>query len=144
MRLWRTCGGATDPSSEARSYNSHLDIGEQRPIEYIKKYLGGNIPYEILYEASQNIACVKDDKFFINQQVGTYKEFQSRLYTVPNVPNLFKIANDEIISEGISLSLDINNRYQYIYQNKKNLINDCLNDMDIIFSLLKENICRWG
>lgn len=89
------------------------------------------------------MACVKDDKFFINQQIGTYKEFQKRLDSVHNVPGLFKIANEEIISEGISLALDINSRYQYVYQDKKNSINDCLMDVDIIFSLLTENIDRW-
>lgn len=125
------------------TYNIRLDIGEQRPIDYIKKYLGDNIPNENLYEVSQNVACVKDDKFFINQQIGTYKEFQKRLDSVPNVPGLFKIANEEIISEGISLALDINSRYQYVYQDKKNSINDCLMDVDIIFSLLTENIDRW-
>ena len=125
------------------TYNIRLDIGEQRPIEYIKKYLGDNIPNENLYEVSQNVACVKDDKFFINQQIGTYKGFQKRLDSVPNVLGLFKIANEEIISEGISLALDINSRYQYVYQDKKNSINDCLMDVDIIFSLLTENIDRW-
>ena len=85
-----------------------------RPIDYIKKYLGGDIPHDGLYEASQNIACVKDDKYFVNQQIGTYREFQGRPGVVPN---LFEIGNSAIVSEGISLALDINNRYQYIYQN---------------------------
>jgi len=125
------------------TYNARLDIGEQKPIDYIKGYLGNNILYEGLYEASQNTACVKDDKFFVNQQIGTYKEFQTRWDNVPNIPNLFKITNDEIISEGISLSLDINSRYQYVYKNKKNSISNCLSDIDKIFSLLIDNIHRW-
>lgn len=122
------------------TYNARLDIGEQKPIDYIRDYLGGDIPHDGLYEASQSIACVKDDKFFVNQQVGTYKEFQGRPGVVPN---LFEIGNSAIVSEGISLALDINNRYQYVYQNKKNSINDCLADVDTIFSLLVENISRW-
>lgn len=125
------------------TYNAHLDIREQRPIDYIKKFLNNSISYEGLYEASQNVACVKDDKFFINQQIGTYKEFQGKLDNVSNIPNLFKITNDKMISEGISLSLDINNRYQYVYKNKKNLIDNCLSDVDKIFLLLSENIYRW-
>lgn len=122
------------------TYNARLDIGEQRPIDYIKKYLGGDIPHDDLYEASQNIACVKDGKFFVNQQIGTYKEFQGRPGVVPN---LFEIGNSAIVSEGISLVLDINNRYRYVYQNKKNSISECLADVDTIFSLLIENISRW-
>lgn len=122
------------------TYNVRLDIGEKRPIEFIRGYLGGDVPQDDLYEASRNIVCVRDDKFFVNQQVGTYKEFQRR----PGVdPNLFEIGNSAIVSEGISLALDINNRYQYVYQNKKNSINDCLADVDTIFSLLIENISRW-
>ena len=122
------------------TYNARLDIGEQRPIDYIKKYLGWDIPHDDLYEASQNIACVKDGKFFVNQQIGTYKEFQGRPGVVPN---LFEIGNSAIVSEGISLVLDINNRYRYVYQNKKNSISECLADVDTIFSLLIENISRW-
>lgn len=98
------------------SYNIRLEIGTQKPIDFIKKYLGGCIPQDGLYEASQNLASVRDDKFFINQQIGTYKEFQGRQ---GDVPNLFEIGNGTVISEGVSLVLDINNRYQYVYQNKK-------------------------
>ena len=122
------------------TYNARLEIGEQRPVDYIKSYLGVNIAQDGLYEASQNVAYVKDGKFFINQQIGTYKEFQGR----PGiVPNLFDIGNSAIVSEGVSLVLDINNRYQYIYQNKKNDINECLADVEMIFSFLIDNINRW-
>ena len=122
------------------TYNSHLDIGNQKPIEYIRKFLREDILQNNLYEASQNIACVIDERFFINQQIGTYKEFQGKPGVVPN---LFEIDNGIVISEGVSLALDINNRYQYVYKNKKNSINDCLKDVDTIFSLLINNISRW-
>ena len=122
------------------TYNAHLDIGAQSPIEFIKKYLGGDIPQEELYEVSQNIAYVKNDKFFVNQQIGTYKEFQGRSV---GVPNLFEIESSAIVSEGVSLTLDINNRYQYVYQSKRNLISDCLTDVDAIFLLLIDNISKW-
>ena len=122
------------------TYNARLDIGFQRPIDYIRQFLGGDVPQDDLYEASQNIACVKDEKFFINQQIGTYKEFQGKPGVVPN---LFEIGNGTVISEGVSLALDINNRYQYVYKNKKNSINDCSTDVDTIFKLLIDNISRW-
>lgn len=122
------------------TYNARLDIGEKRPIEFIRGYLGGDIPRDGLYEASQNIACVRDDKFFVNQQIGTYKEFQGRPGVVPN---LFEIGNSVMVSEGISLVLDINNRYQYIYQNRKNSIDDCMSDINTIFSMLLDNIKGW-
>lgn len=122
------------------TYNARLDIGPQRSIDYIRQFLGGNLPQDDLYEASQNIACVKDETFFINQQIGTYKEFQRKPGVVPN---LFEIGNGTVISEGVALVLDINNRYQYVYKNKKNSINDCSTDVDTIFSLLIDNIRRW-
>lgn len=122
------------------TYNAHLDIGFQRPIDYIRRFLGGDIPQDNLYEASQNIAYVKEEKFFINHQIGTYKEFQGKPGVVPN---LFEIGNGTVISEGVSLALDINNRYQYVYKNKKNSINDCSTDVDTIFTLLIDNISRW-
>ncbi len=122
------------------TYNARLDIGLHTPIEYIRGFLGGDIPQDGLYEASQNIACVEDDKFFINQQIGTYKEFHGRPGVVPN---LFEIDNGTVVSEGVSLVLDINNRYQYVYKNKKNCINDCSKDIDAIFTLLIDNISRW-
>ena len=90
------------------TYNTRLDIGFQKPIDYIRQFLGVDIPQDDLYESSQNIACVKDEKFFINQQIGTYKEFQGKPGVVPN---LFEIGNGTVISEGVSLALDINNRY---------------------------------
>ena len=122
------------------TYNARLDIGSQRPIDYIRRFLGVDTPQDDLYEASQNIACVKDEKFFINQQIGSYKEFQGKPGVVPN---LFEIGNGTVISEGVSLALDINNRYQYVYKNKKNSINDCSTDVDTIFTLLIDNISRW-
>lgn len=122
------------------TYNTRLDIEFQRPIDYIRQLLRIDIPPDDLYEVSQNIACIKDEKFFINQQIGTYKEFQGKPGVVPN---LFEIDNGTVISEGVSLVLDINNRYQYVYKNKKNSINDCSTDVDTIFKLLINNISRW-
>ena len=122
------------------TYNVHLDIGTEKPIDYIRKFLGKNIPQNGLYEASQNIAYVEKDKFFINQQVGTYREFQGRTGVMPN---LFEIANSALVSEGVSLALDINNRYQYVYKNIKNSMDDCVKDIDAIFTLLIDNINKW-
>lgn len=122
------------------TYSTRLDIGTQKPIEYIRRFLGEDIPQDDLYEVTQNLASVKDEKFFVNQQIGTYKEFQGK----PGIePNLFEVGNCVAISEGVSLTLDINNRYQYVYKNVKNSIDECLKDVDSIYSLLKDNINRW-
>lgn len=122
------------------TYNAHLDIGSKKPMEYITQYLGKDIPSGNLYEASRNTAIVKDDKYFINQKIGTYKEFQGRPGTIPN---LFEVGDLTVISEGVSLALDINNRYQYVYHKKKNPVNGCSKDIDCLFSILSENIKGW-
>lgn len=122
------------------SYNSHLDIGDKCPIDYLKSFLREDIPQDDLYEISQNIAYVKDDKFFINQQIGTYKEFQGEQVAGSN---FFEFSNSNVISEGVSLALDINNRYQYVYKNKKNSIDICAKDVDTIFTLLGDSFSRW-
>ncbi len=122
------------------TYNTRLDIGDQKPMDFICDYLGENLSRKELYEASRNIAYVKEEKFFVNQQISTYKEFQGRQGLVPV---LFEIENSTLISEGVSMTLDINNRYQYIYTNKKNSINDCFVDVDKLFSLLADSLNEW-
>ena len=121
------------------TYNTRFNIGEQKTIEFIRPYLGKGVPEDNLYEALRNIVLVEKQKFFINQQIGTYKEFQARQGVDPN---LFELINNALVSEGISLVTDINNRYQYVYQNKKNSIDACSADVDTIFSLLIEHINR--
>ena len=122
------------------TYNARLDIGDKMPIEFITNYLGDDIPQGDLYEASRNIAIVKDNRFFVNQKIGTYKEFQG----VPGtIPNLFELGSVRTVSEGVSLALDINNRYDYVYHKKKNQINGCAKDINDLFSILIENIEGW-
>ena len=122
------------------TYNARIDIGDKKPIEFITKYLGSDIPQGDLYEASRNIAIVKNERFFVNQKIGTYKEFQG----IPgSIPNLFEIGSIRTVSEGVSLALDINNRYDYVYHKKKNQINGCAKDIDDLFSILIENIAGW-
>ena len=109
-------------------------------IEFITKYLGSDTPQGDLYEASRNIAIVKNERFFVNQKIGTYKEFQG----IPgSIPNLFDFGSIRKVSEGVSLALDINNRYDYVYHKKKNQINGCAKDIDDLFSILIENIAGW-
>lgn len=122
------------------TYNARLDIGETSPIDFITKYMGNDISQGGLYEASRNIAIVKDERFFVNQKIGTYKEFQG----IPGtIPSLFELGSAKTISEGVSLALDINNRYDYMYHKKKNQIDGCTKDIDDLFSILAENIERW-
>ena len=122
------------------TYNSHIDIDTRSPIEYMKNYLGGSVPDEGLYEASQNVAIVIDDYYFVNKTIGTYKEFKGIQGTIPI---LFDIQSMSIVSEGVSLALDVNNRYHYIYSREKKTVDSCFAEIEKFFSLIDESISEW-
>jgi len=122
------------------TYNVRLDIDEQKPIDYIKQFLNTDITTENLYDASQHTAIIKDNKYFINQQIGIYREYRSK---IGSIPALFDLAGNIIISEGIALSLDINNRYQYIQKGVSAATSDLANELACIFSLMEDNLKKW-
>ena len=124
------------------TYNMLLDIGNETPIGYIKDLLGEKLPNDDhrLYEASRRVVTVKDNKYFINQDIGTYRELRGNIGVSPE---LFVVGKKEDSAEGVILSLDINNRYQHIYDPKINYIQNCSNEVDNIFSIISDNINEW-
>ena len=123
------------------SYNMRMDIGECSPLEYIGRFLCSEFSDEHLYEASQNIAKVKDEKFFINQQIGTYKEVRGKTRAVANV---LDVLEEKPISEGVSLVLDINNRYQYTYKGIMSPMSECKKEVEGLFGLMCGCIQEWS
>lgn len=61
-----------------------------------------------IYEASRRITLVQDNTFFINQQIGVFREYQGS-----NIPDLMNLQNAKMTTEGVNLVLDVNNRYGY-------------------------------
>lgn len=121
------------------SYNCYLDTMGKSNIDYISSILHID-QNENIYEASRRIASVYGEKFFVNEQVGTYKEYQSKGISIPN---LIDFKNSKLVSEGISLSIDVNNRYEYLQFGKA----ECLDKFDElineIFYLIESNLKKW-
>lgn len=123
------------------SYNMYLDTKGKTPIEYMKEYLtdtmsaGSNI-----YEISQRTALVEEDKFFVNQQVGTYKEFQGKQ---GSIPNLLDFKNSVLISEGVNLVLDVNNRYEYLCDGAGRPIETFQSVVTKSFELIEKCLNQW-
>lgn len=123
------------------TYNIHLDIGASTPLDYIKDLLGGNLTSkENLYEVMQRVASLEEDKFFINQQISTFKEYQSNGM---NIPNLIDFTNSKLVAEGVSVSLDINNRYAFLNKGANTQMQDFDADFIKIFDLIEQNMKKF-
>lgn len=119
------------------TYNVRLDIQNEIPTEYLKKRLGIKINRETAYEISQRIASVEDDRFFVNKQISTFREYQGK---GENIPNLMDFSNSILVDEGVIVTLDINNRYAYLKTGKSVSMKHFFSDMKIIAEKLKSNI----
>ncbi|MCI9052558.1 MAG: hypothetical protein HFI05_11700 [Lachnospiraceae bacterium] len=123
------------------TYNARLDIGKDKPLEYIKTLLGDNLSKEEnLYEVLQRVALVEEKKFFVNQQVSTFREYQN---SGKNIPNLLDFSNSKLISEGVSISLDINNRYSFLYKGTNTKMQEFDVEFEKIYSLMEQNFKKW-
>ena len=123
------------------TYNAQLEECCDNPIEHIKKIMGGSVAEQKnLYEASQRIAFVEEDKYFVNQQIGTFRRYQNNGI---NIPNLLEFTNSKLISEGVSVAVDVNNRYAFLYSGESVDFNSFDNDFDKIFSLIESVFRNW-
>ena len=122
------------------SYNIHLDTKGKSPSEYMAKIFGDDLDCSDLYEASQRKAIIKDAKFFVNEQVGTFREYQSR---GSNIPELLNINNSILNSEGVSLSLDVNDRYEYLQKGVSKNIQDFHTTIPRIYQIIDNNLKKW-
>ena len=122
------------------SYNIHLDTKDKSSIEYVSDKLGIETDKSI-YEASRRIAYVVEDKFFVNQQIGTYKEYQSKGISIPN---LMDFSNSTLVDEGVSLSLDVNNRYQYLITAEAVHMEGFDDIIEKVYMLIGESLKKWG
>ena len=121
------------------SYNCQLNTGDLTPIEYMKKIIGKPLDGNI-YDASQRSALLVENNYFVNQQIGTYKEFKSNSGIIPN---LLDLKNCYIASEGVALNLDVNNRYGYMYNGIILSTSEIKNTISKIFVLIQDYLNRW-
>lgn len=120
------------------TYNIHLDIGNSNPLDYIKELLGESVSANAkLYEVMQRVASVDSDRYFVNRQISTFKEYQSKGIVSPN---LLDFSNSKLISEGVNLSLDVNNRYAFLGSGKTAVMDSFEDELSSIFKLVEKNI----
>lgn len=123
------------------SYNVHLDTDAEKPVDYMKKFLGKCVPRDNeIYEISQRVALIKENNYFVNEQIGTYKEYQSK---AGSIPNLIDFTNSRLISEGVNLVIDVNDRYGYL--NRGTGISMACFETTIgkFFELIEERLHYW-
>lgn len=123
------------------TYNARMDTKEVTAEEYIQNFLNTElIEDEPLYEASQRIALVEDNKFFVNELIGTYREYQSN----SNVSmDLLNLVDNKIIAEGINLSIDVNNRFAFIKSGSNTSFDFFESDLEWIYKKLENRFVQW-
>ncbi|MBR0092923.1 MAG: hypothetical protein IJP92_14620 [Lachnospiraceae bacterium] len=121
------------------TYNAHIDTNGLSTENYIREKI--SIPADQsaqLYEALQRTAIVIDDKLFYNEQIGTYKEFQNA-----GPPSLMTVNNSQLVSEGVNLMVDVNNRYEFMKSGSKTPIADYTGLISVFYSVIEKAIEKW-
>lgn len=121
------------------TYNMHLNTEPKDNISYMREILGLD-ECQNIYEATRRIATTIDNQFFVNEQIGTYKEYQNKGVSIPN---LMDFTNSKLIDEGINLSLDINNRYEYLQTGASKKLDTFDILITKIFDLTKVELKKW-
>ena len=128
-----------------RCFTDELPFGmilEESEGDYLKDLLGVSItPTDKIYEASQRIAYVEEELFFVNEQIGTYKQYEGRGNSIPNLMNY---KNSNLVAEGINLSLDVNNRYRYLMNGDSIQIKELTAVIEKIYGIVERNFSKWS
>lgn len=122
------------------SYNVHLNTRGKTPTEYMAGLLNEEISGTDLYEASKRIAMVEDKTFFVNEQIGTFKEYQSK---GTSIPDLLDFKNNKLVSEGVNLVLDVNNRYEYLLNGTSKPLDDYETVITKVYEIIERNLAKW-
>ena len=122
------------------SYNVRLDTGSKTPSQYMAELLNTEITDTNIYEASKRIAVVEDDAFFVNEQLGTFKEYQGK---GNSIPNLLDFKNSRLVSEGVNLVVDVNNRYEYLFNGLSKPLDDYDCIITKIYEIIERNLAKW-
>ena len=122
------------------SYNVHLNTGDKTPKEYMADLLNVKNESTDIYEASQRIAMVEDNTFFVNEQIGTFKQYQSK---GSSIPNLLDFKNSILVSEGVNLVLDVNNRYEYLFNGSSKPLDEYEYLITKVYEIIECNLAKW-
>ena len=77
----------------------------------------------------------------MNRQISLYREYNGN---GSNIPELFSWANNEIIDEGVSIALDINDRYSYMQSGKGKAFELFPDSLKNIYLLIENQLSQWG
>lgn len=120
------------------SYNIHLDIENCSPVQYAADLMSLETDNKNIYDISRRITLVEKDTFFINQQIGTFKEYQG-----VNIPDLMNSQNARMTGEGVGLVLDVNDRYAFQRTGELQEIENLDNTIVTIYSLIERVLGEW-
>ena len=121
------------------TYNMHLNTEHQDYISYMRKILGLD-ECKNMYEATRRVATTVDNQFFVNEQIGTYKEYRNK---GASIPNLMDFVNSKLVDEGINLSIDINNRFEYLQTGESKKLDTFDAIITKIYNLIKNELIKW-
>lgn len=85
----------------------------EKVIEYmkrnfdLKKYENASI-----YDYSQKVSIVESEKYFQNIAIGNYRDYQ-QVTVNPESPSITSFVGSEVVSSGLLITLDVNDRYHY-------------------------------
>lgn len=89
---------------------------EADSLVLLKKAVSSNLnDFENLYDYNQKVTILEEEEYFHNITVGKYDDFIGDIANEEIQP-LKSFSNAKIVSKGISVVLDINDRYGYLFK----------------------------
>lgn len=123
------------------AYKFQIDTMGLSSIEYLKNLVKDEVNEgEDICDVAQRISVVFNDKFFVNRQTGLYREYSGN---GSSIPDLFVMSNNEIIAEGVSILLDVNDRHRYIQSGGSVSIQFLMHTVSEIYEIIEHQMYRW-
>lgn len=123
------------------AYKFQIDTMGLSSIEYLKRLVQNDISEsESVCDVAQRISTVHDDKFFINRQTSLYREYSAN---GSSIPDLFALSNNEIIADGVSVLLDVNDRHRYIQSGSSISVASLMHSVSKIYEIIEHQLDRW-
>ena len=119
--------------------NLKLNIKGMTALDFAKKRLDKECYSDGLYDVSQRLVSVKDNEFFVNEQIDTYHEPKEGITNIPE----FRQGKDFSNEKSVALSIDVNNRYSYIQSGNLIAIDEIKPVLQKIYAVIEEVATKW-
>lgn len=126
------------------AYKFQIDTMGLSSIEYLKNLVKDDVDVnerEDICDVAQRISIVLDDNFFVNRQTSLYREYSGN---GSSIPDLFVMSNNEIIADGVSVLLDVNDRHRYIQSGSSIPVKSLMHTVSKIYEIIEHQMYRWG